>query len=127
MLMNWRSSTLRFEGMPHGRFIVATITFRQSDGQAVRCEIEPGLSIMELAVKHDIEGILAECGGAAACATCHVFLGEGWEGRLSEMGDQERDMLAFAVDVRSESRLGCQITLRDSFDGLTVEVPEAQF
>ncbi len=103
------------------------IKFRQADGEVASYPLEPGLSIMELAVKNDVDGIIAECGGAAACATCHVFLDESWDGRVPPKNDQEEAMLEFAVDTGPCSRLGCQIPLGEEHDGLTVELPESQF
>ena len=107
---------------------MTVITFRQATGETKECELEAGISLMELAIKNDVEGILAECGGAAACATCHVHLTPEWEGKVGDISAVEEDMLEFAVDVRpGESRLSCQITLTDDMAGLTVNLPSAQF
>lgn len=106
---------------------MSEITFRQPDGQTQECQIESGISLMELAVKNNVDGIIAECGGAAACATCHVYLGAGWQGKLPAISPTETDMLEFAVGVRPESRLSCQIPVSDTMAGLTVDVPESQF
>lgn len=106
---------------------MATLHFVEHDGTVLACEIEPGLSIMELAIKNDIPGIVAECGGAAACATCHVFLGDEWQGYAPEISDHERGMLEFVNDLRPESRLGCQVPLSESHHGLVVKIPESQY
>ncbi|GCA49395.1 ferredoxin-6 [Sinorhizobium sp. KGO-5] len=81
---------------------------------------------MENAVRNSVPGIEAECGGACACATCHVYVDEEWKGRVGPPNDIEKDMLDFAYDVRENSRLSCQIKLSEAIDGLKVEVPERQ-
>lgn len=82
---------------------------------------------MEAAKKNDIPGIEAECGGACACATCHVYVDEAWTGKVGKAEEMEEDMLDFAFDVRPESRLCCQIKVSDELDGLVVKVPAKQF
>lgn len=81
---------------------------------------------MRGAVHHGIPGIVAECGGACACATCHVYVDEAWKDRLQPMQDLERDTIEFALDVRENSRLACQITVQPELDGLIVRMPETQ-
>ena len=71
-------------------------------------------------------GIEAECGGACACATCHVYVDEAFKEIVGEPEPMEEDMLDFAYEVRPTSRLSCQIRVRDELDGLTVTVPERQ-
>ena len=68
----------------------------------------------------------AECGGACACATCHVYVDDAWRDATGKPSDMEEDMLDFAYDVRPNSRLSCQIKVRDELDGLVVTVPERQ-
>jgi len=82
---------------------------------------------MEAAVKNDIAGIAAECGGACACATCHVYVDAAWREKTGAAEEMEEDMLDFAFEVRDESRLSCQIEVREELDGLRVTVPEKQF
>ena len=106
---------------------MAKITFIQPDGTSTVVEAEPGLTVMEAAKKHDIPGIEAECGGACACATCHVYVDEAWTDKVGKAQEMEEDMLDFAFDVRETSRLSCQIKISDELDGLIVEVPEKQF
>ena len=89
-------------------------------------EAKPGLSLMEAAVGNSVPGIDADCGGACACATCHVYLGEGWSSLLGDRGEMERSMLDFAENVREESRLACQIIVTGEMDGLRVNLPESQ-
>jgi 2Fe-2S ferredoxin len=82
---------------------------------------------MEAAKMNLIEGIEAECGGACACATCHVYVDEAWKQRTGSPEQMEEDMLDFAFDVRPTSRLSCQIRVTPELDGLVVHVPEKQF
>ena len=82
---------------------------------------------MEAAKKNAIDGIEAECGGACACATCHVYVDADWVGKLAKRSAMEEDMLDFAFDVRDESRLSCQLKIADALDGLVVRVPDKQF
>ncbi len=106
---------------------MAKITFIQPDGTSQVVEAEPGMTVMEAAKSHDIAGIDAECGGACACATCHVFVDEPWRAKTGAAGAMEEDMLDFAFEVRPESRLCCQIKVKPELDGLVLRVPAKQF
>jgi 2Fe-2S ferredoxin len=106
---------------------MARITFIQPDGTEETVEAQLGMTVMEAAKMSLIEGIEAECGGACACATCHVYVGEGWRERTGAPGEMEEDMLDFAFEVRPESRLSCQIRVTEVLDGLVVRIPEKQF
>jgi 2Fe-2S ferredoxin len=99
------------------------ITF---DGARFDVEAENGSTVMENAIRNAVPGIEAECGGACACATCHVYVDEAWTDIVGEPEAMEEDMLDFAFDVRPNSRLSCQIKVRDELDGLVVQVPERQ-
>lgn len=103
------------------------ITFIQPDGTEQAVEATPGMTVMETAKKHLIDGIEAECGGACACATCHVYVDDAWREKAGGPTEMEEDMLDFAFDVRPTSRLCCQIKVTDALDGLIVRVPEKQF
>lgn len=103
------------------------ITFIQPDDSQQVVESEPGMTLMEAAKLHNVPGIEAECGGACACATCHVYVDEGWRDKTGSPSQMEEDMLDFAFDVRESSRLSCQIKLTDEFDGIVVRVPAKQF
>ena len=85
------------------------------------------MTVMESAVKNMVPGIDADCGGACACATCHVYVEPDWLEASGEREEMEEDMLDFAFDVRDNSRLSCQIKVSPELDGLTVRVPEKQF
>ncbi len=102
------------------------VTFIEFDGTAHEVDVPAGGSVMEAAVSNNVPGIDADCGGACACATCHEFGNEAWMDKVGESGDMEQSMLDFAENVRSTSRLSCQIVLTDELDGLVVDMPEAQ-
>ncbi len=89
-------------------------------------EAPVGWTVMETAVKNNVPGIEAECGGACACATCHVYVDEAWLGAAGTAQPMEADMLDFASDVRPNSRLSCQIKIKPDLDGLVVRTPERQ-
>jgi 2Fe-2S ferredoxin len=103
------------------------ITYIAHDGTARVVEVPVGLSVMEGAVKNMVPGIDADCGGACACSTCHVYIDSAWIEKVGKPNDVEADMLDFAFDVRDNSRLSCQIKVTDALDGLVVQTPERQF
>jgi 2Fe-2S ferredoxin len=105
---------------------MAKITFIAFDGTRFEVEAEKGSTVMENAIRNAVPGIEAECGGACACATCHVYVDEEWTATVGEPSPMEEDMLDFAFDVRPNSRLSCQIKVSDDIDGLVVSVPERQ-
>ena len=102
------------------------ITFIDSDDTARTVEAEVGSTVMETGIKNGIPGIEAECGGACACATCHVYIDEGWRAKTGEASPMEEDMLDFGFDVRPTSRLSCQIKVTEDLDGLVVRTPARQ-
>lgn len=102
------------------------LTIVAFDGTKYEIEAENGSTVMENAVRNAVPGIEAECGGACACATCHVYVDDAWKEVVGEPEAMEEDMLDFAYDVRPTSRLSCQIRVRDELDGLVVSVPERQ-
>ena len=102
------------------------INFVDSDGTNREVETKNGTSIMEAAVQNMIPGIDADCGGACACATCHVYVSNDWMEKLKAKDDMEDSMLDFAEDVQDNSRLSCQILMNDELDGITVTTPESQ-
>jgi 2Fe-2S ferredoxin len=102
------------------------ITFIDSDDTARTVEAEVGSTVMETAIKNGIPGIEAECGGACACATCHVYIDENWRAKTGEASPMEEDMLDFGFDVRPTSRLSCQIKVSEDLDGLIVRTPARQ-
>ncbi len=103
-----------------------SITFVAFDGTRRTITAPAGATAMEAAVRNAVPGIDADCGGACACATCHVYVDEAWRVAVGEPRDMEEDMLDFASDVRPTSRLSCQIKLTDALDGLVLHTPERQ-
>src|SRR5918911_4250177 len=102
------------------------ITFIDSTGEARTVEAETGSTVMESAIKNMVPEIEAECGGACACSTCHVYVDEAWTEKTGTPAPMEEDMLDFAFDVRPTSRLSCQIKVTEALDGLVVRTPERQ-
>jgi ferredoxin, 2Fe-2S len=102
------------------------ITFTDSDDTSRTVEAEIGSTIMETAIKNGIPGIEAECGGACACATCHVYIDDSWQTKTGQASPMEEDMLDFGFDVRPSSRLSCQIKVSQDLDGLIVRTPARQ-
>ena len=105
---------------------MAKVTYIQFDGTETAVEVRNGLSVMEGAIKNNIPGIDADCGGACACATCHVYVDAAWEDKTGEKSAMEESMLDFAENVEPNSRLSCQIKVSDTLDGLVVRMPESQ-
>ena len=102
------------------------ITYIDVDGTARTVEAEAGSTVMETAIRNGVPGIVAECGGACACATCHVYVADAWIETVGKAQDMEQDMLDFASDVRENSRLSCQIKITPALDGLVVTTPSQQ-
>lgn len=98
----------------------------RSDAERFEVDAPRGSTVMENAVRNAIPGIDAECGGACACATCHVYVDEAWMPLLDEQGPLEADMMSIACDIRPNSRLSCQIRVSDRLDGLVVRIPARQ-
>ncbi len=101
-----------------------TIVFVEQDGERKSVEVETGYTVMEAAINNGIDGIVAECGGACACATCHSYIDEAWVAKLPEMDDMEDSMLDAAYERKDNSRLTCQIEISDDLDGLVVHVAD---
>lgn len=106
--------------MPH-------ITFVDYEGVQRTVEIAEGLSVMEAAQRHCIPGIEGDCGGACACATCHIHVDPAWIARLEPPSELESAMLTLANEVDEFSRLACQIKVTRDLDGLVVRTPETQY
>src|SRR5436305_13901487 len=102
------------------------IKYIEHNGKEHEVDVPAGWSVMEGAVKNNIPGIDADCGGACACATCHVYVDDAWRGKTGEKSAMEESMLDFAENVQDNSRLSCQIKVSDDLDGLVVRMPESQ-
>ena len=103
------------------------IVFIQPDGTQQTVDATVGNTVMEAAKINNVPGVEAECGGACACATCHVYVDDAWREKVGKPNDMGEDMLDFAFDVREASWLSCQIKVTEALDGLTVRVPAKQF
>jgi 2Fe-2S ferredoxin len=102
------------------------VTYTDSEGQSRKVEAQEGSTVMETALRNSIPGIDAECGGACACATCHVYVAPEWSEIVGKPSQMEEDMLDFAFEVRPTSRLSCQIKVAPALDGLAVTTPAKQ-
>lgn len=100
------------------------MTFIERDGSRREVDAPVGLSVLEIAHKHDID-LEGACEGSLACATCHVIVDPEWAGKLSEPTEDEEDMLDLAFGLEQTSRLGCQIVMTEDLNGLTVQLPKA--
>jgi ferredoxin, 2Fe-2S len=105
----------------------ATITYNSNAGATRDVDVPIGSSVMEGAVNNGIDGIVAECGGACMCATCHVYVDEAWLPKLRPIAEDEQEMLNNTFSPRKpNSRLSCQIQVTKELNGLTVTTPPAQ-
>lgn len=112
--------------MDAGEVAMPRIIFVEADGTEHVAEAVIGGSVMQAARNNDVPGIIADCGGACACATCHVYVRHEWLSKAGVPDGMESDMLEAAEDVRSTSRLSCQIRVTADLDGLIVDIPAAQ-
>lgn len=105
-----------------------TVTYVEADGSTAVVDVPTGDTVMQGAVNHGLAGIVAECGGGLACATCHCYVDGAWQDRLEPPSAAELDMLeATSSERRPNSRLSCQIVVDDALDGLVVRLPETQY
>ncbi len=98
--------------------------FIERNGNPREVEAPVGLSVLEVAHKHDVD-IEGACEGSLACSTCHVIVDPAWYGKLARATEDEEDMLDLAFGLEKTSRLGCQIVMTEALDGLTVKLPSA--
>ncbi len=104
-----------------------SVTFISHDGREQEVHVPVGTTVMHAAIDNGVSGILADCGGACSCATCHCFVDETWTARVGGADEVEAQMLDFVIDPQPNSRLSCQITITDELDGLVVRLPASQF
>ena len=102
------------------------ITYIDKSGNKNSVNVESGLTVMEGAIQNNIPGIDADCGGSMACSTCHVYVEEMWFNKIPKAEDAEIDMIDMAYEPKKNSRLSCQIIVKDDLDGLVVTTPEKQ-
>jgi 2Fe-2S ferredoxin len=105
---------------------MVAVRFQQADGSIQTLDLAEGENLMKEAVCSGIEGIDADCGGALACATCHVRFDPEWYANVGKPGESETEMLGFAVDAGEGSRLSCQIQITSAMEGMLVHVPATQ-
>jgi len=105
---------------------MAKITYVEFNGKEHVLDVAPGLSLMQGAINNNVRGIIAECGGACSCATCHVYVDETWADQLDKRSETEEAMLEAVCDLQPNSRLSCQITVTEKLDGLVVRMPAKQ-
>lgn len=104
-----------------------SVTYVHPDGTRQSVDARAGDSVMETATGNDVDGIVAECGGSAMCATCHVYVDEAWADRLAPRSEVEDDLLdSTASERRTSSRLSCQLPVTAELDGLVVHLPAEQ-
>lgn len=103
------------------------VKFISHDGVEQDVHVASGTSVMHAAVDNGVSGILADCGGACSCATCHCYVDDAWLDKVKEADDVESQMLEFVMEPQPNSRLSCQIEVSDELDGLVVRLPEKQF
>jgi ferredoxin, 2Fe-2S len=102
------------------------ITYIDPDGASHTVDAEIGATVMETALRNDVPGIIASCGGSCACATCHVHVDPAWMAIVGPRSSEEEGMLDSAVDVDETSRLSCQIVVSEELDGLKVRIAAQQ-
>ncbi len=106
---------------------MANLTFVRFDGSRQVVDARAGVSVMQAAINDGIDGIVAECGGNAMCATCHVYVDPAWEAKVPAIRQDEEDMLdSTASERKPNSRLSCQISMTPELDGLVVHLPKTQ-
>jgi ferredoxin, 2Fe-2S len=105
---------------------MVNIIFVEPCGKERTIDVPEGHSVMEGAIANGIRGIIAECGGACSCATCHVHVDESWINAVGKASGDEADILEFVDYQMPNSRLTCQIEVEDALDGLRVLIPKQQ-
>jgi ferredoxin, 2Fe-2S len=105
---------------------MVAITFKQPDGESVSLNARNGFSLMEIAVNNGVEGIDGECGGGCSCATCHVYVDDGWVDAIEPATEYEAELLECIANRTPRSRLSCQIRVEDALDGVILTIPENQ-
>lgn len=105
---------------------MVAITFIEHEGTEHRIDATPGVSLMQAAVDNMVPGVLADCGGACACATCHCYVEKEWLDKAGEPDAVEQPMLEFAIEPNETSRLSCQITVSEDLDGMVIRLPSSQ-
>jgi 2Fe-2S ferredoxin len=103
-----------------------TVTYVNFAGEKFVVEVENGVNLMQAALDNGVQGILGDCGGGCACATCHVFVSPEWADKTGSPSELEADMLDGLMDPQPTSRLSCQIVMSDDLDGIVLHLPKSQ-
>lgn len=103
------------------------INYVDANGNQFEADVEVGSNVMQGAVDNMIDGILAECGGACACATCHCYVDDAWKDKVPAVESAEQDLLEAVVEPKDNSRLSCQLVVTEEMDGLVVHLPASQY
>lgn len=104
-----------------------SIIFIEHQGNEHRIDVSSGLSLMQAAVDNAVPGVIGDCGGNCACATCHGYIAPDWASLLEPADADEVMMLSCAVEPRENSRLLCKIVTSEQLDGLVVHLPVSQY
>jgi|UPI0000537545 2Fe-2S ferredoxin len=126
ILSNYQFTRALPRRAPFWKINMTKVTFIEHNGTVRNVDVDDGLSVMEAAVNNLVPGIDGDCGGACACATCHVHIDAAWLDKLPPMEAMEKSMLEFAEGRNESSRLGCQIKLSPALDGIVVRTPLGQ-
>jgi 2Fe-2S ferredoxin len=105
---------------------VPRVTYINNDGDAETVQVAVGFTVMDGAIDNGIDGIIGQCGGGCTCLTCHCYVQEPWLQRLPSPHSDELDLLEYALDRHSDSRLSCQIKITEALDGIVVRLPRTQ-
>jgi 2Fe-2S ferredoxin len=103
------------------------VRYIESNGTVHEIEVSNGTTLMQAAVSQMVPGIEGDCGGACACATCHIYVDAEWQEKCGEIDELEGAVMDFAYDVTDESRLSCQIKMSDELDGISIRIAERQY
>ena len=103
-----------------------TVVFTDPQGTEHRLEAPVGRSLMQVAIDHNVPGILGDCGGACSCATCHGYVDPAFLAQLPARSETEVFMLEGVPELRDNSRLCCQIRMRPELEGLRIQLPDEQ-
>lgn len=103
---------------------MTAVIFKDTSGALHKVQADDGQTLMEIAIQNNVPGIAAVCGGACACATCHVYIDTSWQKVTGQRSDDEESMLDFALDFRETSRLSCQIKLSSDMEGMEITIAE---
>ncbi|MFA7553854.1 MAG: 2Fe-2S iron-sulfur cluster-binding protein [Spongiibacteraceae bacterium] len=103
------------------------VNFVTYDGVNTEVTVESGTNLMQAALNNGIDSIIAECGGACSCATCHCYIDDAWFDKVGQAEEMEQEMISYALNPEANSRLSCQVVVTEDMDGLIIKLPENQY